>query len=215
MSTGFELQLAVFSSASFHRSNSNDRIHKMNVFFNELLGIKQELRLITHRGHRTNEDLRADCVCSSRTCQVGVWSLCIRGVGIITAPSRNNDCFTTKRKSDDNCLTHLEERWLAAVFSAPCSDQKHPIILCSKKEGKDTFTYMSEVDETMFVGNLISCLSTSRYVDSPGVGVDLLSCNWFQPENQQNQQAPKEHLHRPEPEPPCRGRRRRQRHGFS
>lgn len=75
-------------------------------------------------------------------------------------------------------------------------------------------TYMSVVDEPMFAGDQISFLLTSRYVDSPRVGVDLLTQCWLQPRNQQDQQRPEQQLQQPEPAA-HRGTRRAGSHGFT
>lgn len=59
-------------------------------------------------------------------------------------------------------------------------------------------TYVSIVDEPMFVGNSVSGLLSSRYVDSPRICVELLSRYWSQPRKQQDQQRPKYELQEPE-----------------
>lgn len=64
---------------------------------------------------------------------------------------------------------------------------------------------MSIVDEPMFVGNVVSGLLPSRYVDSPRICVELLSHYWSQPRKQQDQQRPKYELREPELVA-CRGR---------
>lgn len=56
---------------------------------------------------------------------------------------------------------------------------------------------MSIVDEPMFVGNLVSSLLPSRYVDSPCICVELLSHYWSQPSKQQDQQRPQSKLREP------------------
>lgn len=72
---------------------------------------------------------------------------------------------------------------------------------------------MSKVDETMFVGNLVSGLLPSRYVDSPCICVELLSHYWSQPRKQQDQQRPKYELQEPELVA-CRGRWQARSHEF-
>lgn len=57
---------------------------------------------------------------------------------------------------------------------------------------------MSVVDEPMFVGNLVSSLLPSRYVDSPCICVELLSHYRSHPRKQQDQQRPKDELQEPE-----------------
>lgn len=66
-----------------------------------------------------------------------------------------------------------------------------------KKKKMQLITYVSIVDESMFASNFISLLLTSRYVDSPCVGVDLLTL--YRSTNQQHQQRHKQQLQQPEP----------------
>lgn len=50
----------------------------------------------------------------------------------------------------------------------------------------------------MFVGDLVSDLLPSRYVDSPRMGVDFLPHYWSRPGKQQDQQGHKYELREPE-----------------
>lgn len=73
---------------------------------------------------------------------------------------------------------------------------------------------MSMVNEAVFTGDSVSFLLTSRYVDSPCVGVDLLTQRRSKLRHQQEQQRPEQQLQKPEPGA-YRGRRRAKSHGFS
>lgn len=87
-------------------------------------------------------------------------------------------------------LLHIQS--VAGLFASRVDTAPSLLFLNMTEEPKmQLSTYMSVVHESMFAGNLISLLRTSRYVNSPCVGVDLLTQSRCKARNQQGQQRPK------------------------